>query len=163
MSVGELEQRGVQGQTAQTTMSHRGHPATRLRTVTSQSTGQTGGWLWAGNVFYLTGRKRAHGRPSDRAQHTFTWISVIFDLSHSPLLEHVLRDELLSGLFYQMTEKKCLFGCIEKVHIWRKQNAATAQQHWSVLDSAANLGQLAVGHYLITSSTYTLHLSYRPQ
>lgn len=45
MSVGELEQRGVQRQTAQTTMSHRGHPVPRLHTVTSQSTGQTGGWL----------------------------------------------------------------------------------------------------------------------
>lgn len=45
MSVGELEQRGVQRQTAQTTMSHRGRPVTRLHTVTSQPTGQTGGWL----------------------------------------------------------------------------------------------------------------------
>lgn len=41
----EREQSGLQRQTAQATVNHRGHPVTKLHTVASRSTGQTGGCL----------------------------------------------------------------------------------------------------------------------
>lgn len=60
LSVGEQGQSRLQRQTAQTIVSHRGHPVTRLYTVASWSAGQTGGCLRTDNVFYLTRHKRKH-------------------------------------------------------------------------------------------------------
>ena len=65
MSVGEHEQRGLQRQTAQTTVSHPGHPATRPHTAASRSAGQTGGCLRARYDFCHTGHTRVHmGAPA---------------------------------------------------------------------------------------------------
>lgn len=51
---------GLQRQTAQTAVSHGGHPVTRQHAVASRSAGQTGECLRADNVFYPTAGDTEH-------------------------------------------------------------------------------------------------------